>query len=146
MRECLQCKDPLEDTHRNRKFCDNPCRDKYRYAINGPRSTNEQRKEWYSIRMKKPEYREKLRKQGKKLYQKVQAFLRNYKIEHGCKDCGYSEHHAALSFDHILGEKKLNVCNSKSINQAKSEIEKCEVVCFNCHSIRTFERLQERKI
>jgi hypothetical protein len=39
-----------------------------------------------------------------------------------CKNCG-------KGFDHIKGEKEFNVCNAKSVNQAKKEIKKCEVVC-----------------
>ena len=66
-------------------------------------------------------------------------------MNQGCTDCGYNDHHAALEFDHVAGEKELNVCNAKSVDQAKKEIEKCEVVCSNCHKIRTFNRLQACK-
>lgn len=73
----------------------------------------------------------------------VQQFIRDHKLKCGCADCGYSAHHVALEFDHLV-DKELNVCNAKSIAQAKLEIAKCEVVCANCHRIRTFDRLQER--
>jgi len=74
---------------------------------------------------------------------KVQDFIRAFKVEHGCADCGYCAHHAALDFDHI-DEKQINVCNAKSVQQAMAEIARCEVVCANCHRVRTFERLQKR--
>lgn len=73
-------------------------------------------------------------------------FIRQYKLEKGCADCGYKEHHAGLQFDHMPGFVKLyNIAallgrNKKTI---MSEINKCEVVCSTCHSIRTFERRQQ---
>lgn len=60
----------------------------------------------------------------------------------GCKDCGISNH-IILDFDHIK-DKKYNV--SQMIRDGFSwkailkEIEKCEVVCANCHRIRTHKR------
>lgn len=111
-------------------------RGEYRY-------NSKQRKLWYERRKIDPQWREKLNVQGKVRYQRVQEFLREYKLSRGCKDCGYRKHHAALEFDHISGKKEINVCFSKSIEQAKKEIEKCEVVCSCCHRIRTFERLQK---
>lgn len=71
----------------------------------------------------------------------IRAFIANYKIERGCMDCGYNQHHSALEFDHIGTDKEINVCFSKSINQAMKEIAKCEIVCANCHRIRTYNRL-----
>ena len=69
---------------------------------------------------------------------KIRRWLDAYKGERGCVDCGYREHHAALHFDHVRGEKALNVCNAKSVAQAEREIEKCDVRCANCHAVRTF--------
>jgi hypothetical protein len=71
---------------------------------------------------------------------RVKVWIAEYKVAQGCADCGYRTHHAALDFDHVRGKKLLNVCLSKSIAQARQEIEKCEVVCANCHRIRTYER------
>lgn len=145
IRECSFCKKDISYKHLNRKYCSDFCMHKARYKISGKRSTPEQRKEWYKKRKLQDGYVEKLREQGKLRYYKVQDFLRNYKLSKGCTDCGYDSHHAALEFDHVLGEKEINVCFAKSISQAKKEIVKCEVVCSNCHKIRTFERLQDQK-
>jgi hypothetical protein len=64
------------------------------------------------------------------------------KLERGCADCGYDEDPVALDFDHIGGTKLSAV--SRMLNQAidriLDEIEKCEVVCANCHRIRTHAR------
>lgn len=99
---------------------------------------------WYEQKKKDPMWKERLLEQERKRHKEVQQFIQDYKLQHGCKDCGYKEHHVALEFDHIRGEKELNVCNAKSIDQAKKEIKKCEVVCSNCHSIRTYNRLPKK--
>lgn len=140
--KCINCDVIIENAHRNRKFCSDKCNNKFRYRKEGQRSTTKQRQEWYKNRVSDQAYRDKLNNQGIVRYNKIQEFLRNYKIEKGCNDCSYNVHHVALDFDHIIGIKKINVCNAKSIDQAKEEILKCEVVCSNCHRIRTYERLQ----
>lgn len=70
--------------------------------------------------------------------------IHKYQLEKGCADCGYNAHPAALEFDHLPGTKKLfNIgeqIGNKSVESLWSEIAKCEVVCSNCHGIRTFER------
>lgn len=61
----------------------------------------------------------------------------------GCVDCGYNGHPAALDFDHLPEFKKhrniaqLANCQWPTILE---EITKCELVCANCHRIRTFRR------
>lgn len=70
------------------------------------------------------------------------------KLKLGCTDCGYKGHAAALDFDHLPGFKKLTEVSAllkgpRSVLLA--EIAKCEVVCANCHRIRTWRRNQERQ-
>ena len=142
MREC-RCGKSLEGMHGNRKFCSETCANRERYVRTGQRSTPEQRSEWYRKRCESREYRERQRCQGRKRHECVIAFLREYKLSQGCAQCGYSEHHAALEFDHVRGKKKLNVCLAKSIKQAQEEIKKCRVLCSNCHRICTYERAQK---
>jgi len=50
-----------------------------------------------------------------------------------------------MDFDHI-GEKRVEVSRLIYVSGTAallSEIEKCEVVCANCHRIRTIRRLVE---
>jgi len=67
------------------------------------------------------------------------------KASKGCADCGYNAHGVALQFDH-MGDKKGNVSNLIRSDYAWStimdEINKCEIVCANCHAIRTKSRGQ----
>ena len=69
-------------------------------------------------------------------------FVQEYKLEKGCADCGYKAHHAALEFDHIKPAKRGRVSAQlgKSMRCIQEEIELCEVVCANCHSLRTYRR------
>lgn len=70
--------------------------------------------------------------------------LNAYKVEHGCTDCGYNKDARALEFDHLPGTEKTNTVMAlcyKSWNVIWAEVEKCEVVCANCHAIRTMDRL-----
>ena len=74
--------------------------------------------------------------------------LRNYVIEikenTPCTDCGINYPYYVMDFDH-LEDKKITVSrviNSGSWIKTKEEIAKCEVVCSNCHRIRTYKRNQ----
>lgn len=77
-------------------------------------------------------------------YNKKQFKQRLTKIKEtaGCADCG-NKNPIVLDFDH-LGNKKYNVSrmvhDGMSWKAIKKEIEKCEVVCANCHRIRTHNR------
>lgn len=68
----------------------------------------------------------------------------DYKMAKGCADCGYSTHPAALEFDHLPGSvKSFNIMEkvgSYSREKIWAEISKCEVVCANCHAVRTATR------
>jgi hypothetical protein len=74
------------------------------------------------------------------------AWIGEYKLSKGCADCGYDGHFAALQFDHLPGYEKVNGLGQMvkcSRERILKEIEKCEVVCANCHAIRTFNRRRE---
>lgn len=71
--------------------------------------------------------------------------VRDIKLKRGCADCGYNAHWAALDFDHLPGAAKvMDVAEmirvSRPLAAILAEIEKCEVVCANCHRVRTVMR------
>ena len=75
------------------------------------------------------------------------SIVQSIKMQRGCADCGYNHSGIALQFDHMDGfDKKNTVSNlirsDYSWNVILEEIDKCEVVCANCHAIRTKERGQ----
>lgn len=60
-----------------------------------------------------------------------------------CADCGIQYLPPAMDFDHLPGVDKLfDIANHKmgAWSDVLAEIAKCEVVCSNCHRIRTWSR------
>ena len=65
-----------------------------------------------------------------------------------CTDCGGIFHHSVMDFDHLPQFKKefeLAKWRKHSRRQIKAEIAKCEVVCSNCHRVRTWRRTHQEK-
>jgi hypothetical protein len=64
-----------------------------------------------------------------------------------CMDCGGSFPPWVMDFDHVRGEKIGNVSallnNGCGWEKIKQEIDKCDIVCSNCHRMRTYSRLHE---
>ena len=85
-----------------------------------------------------------VKRAAKARYAKHQAFIDDIKRSMGgCIDCGFNGHPAALDFDHLPGTTKLfNIGQEKNRPRAQlmEEIAKCELVCANCHRIRTVNR------
>ena len=76
--------------------------------------------------------------------QRRQVFLEGIKKLRGCVDCGYNLHAIALEFDH-RGDDKLKAVSqmtSHTFLKLLAEIAKCDVVCSNCHRVRTLTRKQ----
>lgn len=75
---------------------------------------------------------------SKRLSIRDKCKLAKVKLESGCMNCGYDEHPSALEFHHRNPkEKKFTVSKklSKSMSDSETiaEIEKCVVLCSNCH-------------
>lgn len=74
-------------------------------------------------------------------------YVRKIKESNPCIDCGQIYHYSQMDFDHVRGEKRYNVATIAntlaSINTIKKEIAKCELVCANCHRLRTWKRTQK---
>ena len=67
------------------------------------------------------------------------AILSGIKQASGCVDCGYNEHPVALDFDHVRGEKEFTISDGlhRPWRDVLKEVNKCDVVCSNCHRVRT---------
>ena len=75
---------------------------------------------------------------------KIRAYIQDYKQSHSCTDCKENYPYWMMDFDH-LGDKKFNISNFQTKNTTlkaiQNEIQKCDVVCANCHRNRTYLRL-----
>lgn len=59
-----------------------------------------------------------------------------------CMDCGIKYPHYVMDFDHVRGIKLFDISQKTdgAINKTLEEIDKCDLVCSNCHRIRTHKR------
>jgi hypothetical protein len=70
--------------------------------------------------------------------------LHLFKERKGCSDCRNKFPHYVLEFDHRPGEYKIDnvtrVLKNYGEEMAWKEVAKCDVVCSNCHKVRTYAR------
>lgn len=63
-----------------------------------------------------------------------------------CLDCGVKYPPVCMDFDHRTGETKLfNIATITRWNNSNidTELAKCDIVCANCHRIRTYKRAKK---
>ena len=72
--------------------------------------------------------------------------IKELKEKTPCKDCGKHYPYYVMQFDHIK-DKDFNIGarTSVSVKKLKLEIDKCEIVCANCHAERTYQRKLNNK-
>lgn len=87
---------------------------------------------------------------GKARRYQEQAYALCRKIIHEakdrpCVDCGQRFHFAAMDFDHLPHySKRANISwlvGCGMVSALKIELRKCDVVCANCHRVRTYNRM-----
>jgi len=62
-----------------------------------------------------------------------------------CTDCGKTYPHFVMEFDHLHSKwLPASQMRSHSWRKLREEIAKCEVVCANCHAVRTWMRRKKR--
>ena len=88
---------------------------------------------------------EKVRQTTRDRRNLILRHIQEFKETRGCMDCGIMYPHWILEFDHLPGSEKVGnisaMVTTHSLEAIKAEIEKCEVVCANCHRDRTHDRL-----
>lgn len=73
----------------------------------------------------------------------LHKYLRDMKEKTPCVDCKINYPYYVMDFDHVRGKKHANVMElvpTLSKKKIDEEIAKCEIVCSNCHRIRTHLR------
>ena len=72
--------------------------------------------------------------------QKVKSAIREFKEASPCTDCKIFYPYYVMQYDHITDDKIANIKEIRSLPKVLREIEKCELVCANCHATRTHTR------
>lgn len=91
-------------------------------------------------------YREANRVSAARKYEERSEWLRMQKNE-PCMDCGGTFLPCQMDFDHRDETTKKFVIGpslTRSITSLEAEIVKCDLVCANCHRLRTHLRRKER--
>jgi hypothetical protein len=74
----------------------------------------------------------------------MRAYVRELKESTSCADCKNDYPHYVMDFDHRDTSTKCDIVSKLMSNlswkRLREEIEKCDIVCANCHRIRTFAR------
>jgi len=115
------------------------------YEIGSIRVCSRCESEYQHYGQKQSRYRECRREYDRNYHSnRSESVKRELKSENGCVDCGVTDYRV-LQFDHLPEhEKAISIAdglrNGYSKSKLKEEMAKCEIVCANCHSIRTFER------
>lgn len=103
--------------------------------------SNERSKRYYEEN--KIEHLKVIQKRKKRTIKDNQRYIIELLTFYHCQDCGNKDVRV-LEFDHVRGRKKDNVskmvANGLSLETIKEEIDKCDIVCANCHRIRTYKR------
>ncbi len=84
-----------------------------------------------------------------KIRRENRALREEFLSSHPCVDCGEADP-VVLDFDHVRGEKLADVARliagGYEWAKVKSEIEKCEVRCANCHRRITHKRRRHASV
>lgn len=104
-------------------------------------------KEKNKLRQLKNAEKKNIRRRKKKAY--LLEFSWRYRRICGCAKCGIKDPRV-LQYDHIdSSEKKLSVSwmvqGIFCLELIKTEIRKCQILCANCHSIKSSEQLNYYK-
>lgn len=87
-------------------------------------------------------YRDRTRTNNPKYVAAIRDYIRAAK-DAPCTDCGVQYPWYVMDFDH-LSDKEFNIGHAVkrklSLTRVAAEIAKCELVCSNCHRIRTHQR------
>jgi hypothetical protein len=121
-----------------------------RYRQNHPEEARAKGRRWYarnrvnrlaSLKKWKDSHREERLLHARGQRTRRRELIAKYK-DVPCTDCGQKFPPCAMDFNHVNGDKKFSIANKSmtGIEQIRKEMEKCEVVCANCHRVRTWKR------
>ncbi len=99
---------------------------------------SEQQKKWYAKH--KETHVANARINRERAIAEARRFVWDYLSTHPCVHCGESNP-VVLEFDHIRGKKRMHVSEmvrrGHGLESIAEELAKCQVLCANCHRIKT---------
>lgn len=110
------------------------------------------RSEWFKEYRQRPEVKARQVKAQAKVRQKKQQVLRDYKASLGCRDCGEKDWVVLELHHRDPGTKNPKLSSARvrgtggfrwtlfSYAEMAAELEKCDVLCANCHRRETYRR------
>lgn len=121
-----------------RHYCSVSCRAAYHYQ-----KSTEQYRQYYRKERSDPLKVQLHRDQAR---QKLISWKSESIVRFGgrCMDCKGTFPLECFDFDHVRGEKIVAVSRATSQSQRETELDKCDLVCANCHRIRTRNRRYEK--
>lgn len=103
-----------------------------------PKNTTDYNNKYYQDN--KASRKEKIRSRNLEAIQRNKTNFIEFMQDKHCIDCGFNDWRI-LQFDHVSGTKRNEistmVTTAYSWQSILQEIDKCEIVCPNCHHIRT---------
>ena len=85
--------------------------------------------------LKRKEYLKQWRREN---HERNQQYVDIYKLSTGCQVCGYNKYAKVLDFHHTGEDKEFSIGHAitqcMKLEKIKEEIEKCIVLCRNCHA------------
>ena len=102
-------------------------------------------KKWYAKNKKKK--KQQSQKSRKRAVKRNRKFVETYKIDNPCP-CGEAEP-CCLSFHHKNGDKTGNISDMVNrgygLTRIQKEINKCSILCLNCHAKLHGKKREEEK-
>lgn len=100
--------------------------------------------EYDKNRYRSPEAKARNQEGVKRYKKELRTWYVSLKQGKPCVECKEIFHHAAMHWDHLPGSTKVaNVGRLATLGSKRKileEIAKCELVCANCHAVRTYQR------
>ena len=97
---------------------------------------SEYSKKWYAKDKNKKKKKEQAKKSRKRAVKRNRKYVEKDKLNNPCP-CGETEC-CCLSYHHFEGNKEGNISDmvnkGYSIKRIQSEIDKCKILCLNCHA------------
>jgi hypothetical protein len=134
MKRCGRCGETkaFEEFHRGRGGFQSWCKECRRIY---------DRTYWRRTRLRRLELRRRRQEELRKWFHDLKRNI-------PCADCGAHFHPVAMEWDHLPGQKKFREVSNlfrgtPSKRRLVEEIAKCELVCANCHAVRSYERRRD---